>query len=325
MNPYYDIIEYILPFEGPHNSTMFQNYASNMRQITRSGNAVISTTKSKWGKGACYLDGSDDCLYMDPVSMTASDFTIGMHICPDSPSASIAAIFSQDYGSAKTPYLLALLKSSTQYILRYYSANTTEWDVVAGLSLGGPYNYGEWHYIEVSRSGQTYYGRVDGVNIDTKVATLNPASSTSKFVLGADRVYTGTEYKGYIQDFVLRPYARNNLMVPGRLIEYEFPDYDSETLVIGGRLTVDGNDPGNYTAIIGATTKELVVLVEPDINGYWESSVPFGLYYLEFFADGYQAQISGPHTVSSGGVSPAIPDIVLGSSSGTTKTVGYAF
>lgn len=94
---------------------------------------------------------------------------------------------------------------------------------------------------------------------------------------------------------------------------------------ISGNLTKSNAEAGDYVAIIDSDTKSLEKLVVPDVIGDWSASVPAGDYYIIYFGNGYPSQISGPHTISTGGVSPAIPNIVLGSSSGTMKTVGYAF
>ena len=96
-------------------------------------------------------------------------------------------------------------------------------------------------------------------------------------------------------------------------------------ITIGGNVIVLGGGPGDSVSVIDAVTNELISINNIDAGGDWAASVLDGQYYLLYVADGYQSQASGPHTVSSGGVSPAIPDIVLGSSSGTIKTVGYAF
>lgn len=96
-------------------------------------------------------------------------------------------------------------------------------------------------------------------------------------------------------------------------------------LSIGGNVTISGGGSGDSVAIIEATTQEFLALIEPDTNGDWTADIFYGSYYFLFSASGYQSEVSGPHTVSVSGVSPAIPDIVLGSSGGTMKTVGYAF
>ncbi len=96
-------------------------------------------------------------------------------------------------------------------------------------------------------------------------------------------------------------------------------------VTIGGVLTVSGGGPGEFVQAIDASTKKTSAIVSPGLDGSWSTDLQTGTYYFAFYADGYQTEVSGPHTVSESGVSPAIPDIVLGSSSGTMKTVGYAF
>lgn len=94
---------------------------------------------------------------------------------------------------------------------------------------------------------------------------------------------------------------------------------------VGGNAITLTGDRCDSVSCYESTSKQLISTVIPGANGDWTEGVYYGSYYFSFVANEYPPQISGPHTVSSGGVSPAIPDIVLGSSSGTTKTVGYAF
>lgn len=94
--------------------------------------------------------------------------------------------------------------------------------------------------------------------------------------------------------------------------------------ISGNSKDID-NNPNSLVSIRNNTTQEKIKIVTPASNGDWSAILPAGDYDFSHFSSTYSPEISGPHTVSSGGVSPAIPDIVLGSSSGVAKTVGYAF
>lgn len=105
-----------------------------------------------------------------------------------------------------------------------------------------------------------------------------------------------------------------------------FLSYEYFTVEISSNLTVQGNGAGDYVAILDATTKELVTLIETDTNGDWADSIPEGVYYAIYFG-GLLSDISGPHTISTSGVSPPLSAVVLGSGSGSgaAKTIGYPF
>lgn len=95
---------------------------------------------------------------------------------------------------------------------------------------------------------------------------------------------------------------------------------------IGGNAIILGGSPVGYVSIFDAADNAAKIDdAIPDSAGDWSENIPVGSYYFLFVADGYPSKVSGPHTVSELGVSPAIPDVVLGSSNGTTKTVGYPF
>lgn len=73
-------------------------------------------------------------------------------------------------------------------------------------------------------------------------------------------------------------------------------------IYIHSNLTVAGNGAGDFVAIIDATTKELVTLIEPDANGDWSAYVLEGEYYIIYFGtDNYgSVQLcNGPYTITA--------------------------
>ena len=59
----------LLHLEGANNSTTFTDSSSIPKPVTRYGNTIISTAKSKWGNGSAYFDGVGDYLNF-PVSLS---------------------------------------------------------------------------------------------------------------------------------------------------------------------------------------------------------------------------------------------------------------
>lgn len=76
------------------------------------------------------------------------------------------------------------------------------------------------------------------------------------------------------------------------------PGY-ADFISIGNNVTVSGNGAGDYVAIIDATTKELVRLVELGGVADWSDSIPEGEYYMTYFAEGCQPITHGPHTITA--------------------------
>lgn len=301
-DPYYANVGLLVPFEGCLNQTGFIDFSSSPHTLVGIGNTKISTATSKWGKGSLYLDGSNDSLRVGHSSkLSLSDnFTLSLWIRADpSPPHSLGAIISQDYGSGNTPMLFSLLNGSGNWNARYYSAVTSEWDVVNGLNLGDALSFNTWYHFETSRSGQTYRGFRNGVLIDTKIATNNPAIKTKEWIIGANRYSNYNFFKGYIQDLCFTQKCRHtaDFTPPGRLVVPHFPNY-GPSVTIGNNLTISGSGAGDYVAILDAVSKELVTLVEPDIDGDWSASVPMGDYYAVYFGDGCQPIAHGPYTLS---------------------------
>lgn len=302
---HYSSVGLLLPFEGAAGAvSAFRDFSPSPKALTVGGNTRISTTASKWGNGAVYLDGSGDYLRV-PYASTLSiggDFTLEAWVnASSSPPSAIGAIVSQDYGSGTTPFLLTLLNGSGNWNATYYSAGTSEWSAVNGLSCGTGLAFGTWYHLAVCRSGQVYRGFLNGALLQSKTATANPASKTVQWVIGTDGYLTGTPFKGYLQDLRFTQVARYtaDFTPPSRLVVPAFPDYGPSLVTVGNNLTVSGAGAGDAVAILDATTKTLVKVVDPATNGDWTASIPPGDYYVLYFGDGCQPIAHGPYTVSA--------------------------
>ena len=97
-DPYYkDYVLLLMPFDGPNNSTIFEDYSSNRNIITTYGDAKISTTQSKFGGSSGYFDGAGDYLEISSSSLFEfglGDFVIEAWIYPTSYS-NYPTIFSR--------------------------------------------------------------------------------------------------------------------------------------------------------------------------------------------------------------------------------------
>ncbi len=303
-DPHYSSVGLLLPFEGATGSVRsFSDFAPSPKALIVGGNTQISAT-SKWGNGAVYLDGSGDYLRVPYVSTLSisGDFTLEVWVnASSSPPDNIGAIVSQDYGSGTTPFLFALINGSGTWLAYYYSAGASEWSVVNGLLCGSGLAFGTWYHFAICRAGQVYRGFRDGVLINSVTAANNPGSKTVEWIIGTARDRIGTPFKGYLQDLRFTQYARYtaNFTPPGRLVIPQYPDYGSPLTAIGNNLTIAGNGAGDSVAIIDATTKTLVKVVDPATNGDWTASIPAGDYYVLYFGDGCQPIAHGPYTVSA--------------------------
>jgi len=305
IDPHAASVGLLLPFEGANTAvSAFREFSPNPRPIIVGGNTKISATTSKWGYGSGYFDGSGDYLRV-PYASTLSisgDFTLEVWVnASASPPASIGAIVGQDYGSGTTPFLLALLNGSGNWSAAFYSASTSEWNAVNGLSCGTTLAFGVWYHLAISRAGQVYRAFRDGALISSVTATNNPASKTVEWVIGAARNYSGTPFKGFLQDMRFDQYARYTapFTPPGRLVVPTLMGY-VPTTTITGNVIVSGNGGAQLVVIRDVATRELIATAVPNaMTGSWTANIPPGDYDISYFAPNCQPICHGPYTVTA--------------------------
>jgi len=305
IDPHAASVGLLLPFEGANTAvSAFRDFSPNPRPIIVGGNTQISTTTSKWGYGSGYFDGSGDYLrvpYASSLSI-AGDFTLEMWVnASSSPPSSIGAIVGQDYGSGATPLLFSLLNGSGNWGAVFYSAGASEWSAVNGLSCGYGLAFWTWYHMAICRAGQTYRAFQNGAIINSVTATNNPGSKTVEWVIGAARNYSGTPFKGYLQDLRFSQYARYTAAFtpPERLVSPILLGY-VPTVTISGNVIVSGNGGAQLVVIRAVATRELITTATPNpITGAWTAAVPPGDYDISYFAPDCQPVCHGPYTVTA--------------------------
>lgn len=319
-DPNYPYYKLLAPLEGANGSIAFRDYSAAGKTISVYGNAKTSSARSKWGHGSGEFDGSGDYATVnnqDGFAFGSNNFCIGGHIYPLSVSGYHVLVDFRPASGNGNYIVIDILNS----YMRVLVGATVK--IVSSVSVAA----NVWTFFRVKR--------VSGVlSLRLQSTIVGAAASDESLIVGTNRPIIGASgydllygYYGNIQDIVIHSDAvySDSAPIPGRLVVPAFPDYSS-AIAVSGNATVSGGGACDYVAIYDANDNSSKAYEAiPDGSGNWAVDITTGSYYFGFYADGYPSQISGPHTVSSGGVSPAIPDVVLGSSSGTAKTVGYAF
>lgn len=146
---------------------------------------------------------------------------------------------------------------------------------VFSIFVGGSVGYSASHSVNFTAGGTYYIG--------------GHAGSNTRYL------------SGRLKDLVVAKGVGHSAprVTDGPLTYVRFPDYSTAAISVGNTVSVAGNGPGDYVAIIDATTKELVRLADPDVDGNWTASVPAGEYYALYFGDGCQPICHGPYTLTA--------------------------
>lgn len=176
-------------------------------------------------------------------------------------------------------YMLALTSTSASSSASSLALARFDNDALTELGTYGisvPYN--KWVWLKLSVVGSSIKGKywdIGGTEPAWQIELTDSAHSSGRCGVGARNLLTTFSFANFS-------------------ITQEFAQVS-----IGSNLTVSGNGAGDFVAIIDATTKGLVKLVEPDINGDWAASVPEGEYYALYFGAGCQPIAHGPYTLTA--------------------------
>jgi Concanavalin A-like lectin/glucanases superfamily len=261
----------LLHGDGANNSTSILDSSwSNRKTFTAAGGAKISTTQSKFGGSSIYFDGANNTAVTCPSNADlnpSGDFTIDCWVYFTSSSTQQAVVIKTDSGGV-SPYLIYTSGTSLIY---YASSNNSSWDIFSGTSFGS-FSLNTWTHIAIVRSGNTYYGFVNGVRTTLGTSSLTPTAQTTTFRLGH---YTSTlgVMNGYIDEFrfsngIARWTADFSSSLPTRYTGYigadisgNYNDWDTYNISTSSGTTYDsmidtptpyadgGNGRGNYAVL----------------------------------------------------------------------------
>lgn len=294
------------------------------------GTPVAVSDESGGYKSSAYLNSSILSVSSSSLAFGNGDFSIAFKYKPNVQNCSSWGSIIQ-IGIDATNGLFGIGRNSasspiTLYQDYYYNG----WN---GTGISGQLDPNKLNEITMSRINGTLRVGVNGALGLERGAVANAGNLTGNIIRIGGRSSNNLFMAGNLQDIIVTHDVlfADNFTFPEKLVTPEIwglwcayqDSVPTLRSVSGSAVTSEGGAVASVS-VIEASNKIRICKELPESNS-WNATIPDGTHYFLFEADGYVEQMSGPHTVSESGVSPAIPDIVLGSSSGTMKTVGYAF
>lgn len=184
----------LLHFDGDDEDTSTTDSSAGAKTITFNGDAQISTTQSKFGGSALYLDGDGDYLSVAASSdwdFGTGDFTIEMWVYVPSTAAQRVAISAGGFSGGWTLYV-----GDSQGIS--FAANAgSGWNGTAS-SDNPPTD--AWAHVAVVRHSGTLKIYLDGAEVDSVSSTFSGSisSDSDSLTIGVDGTYG--YFSGYIDD-----------------------------------------------------------------------------------------------------------------------------
>lgn len=266
--------------DGTNGSTTIIDSSPSNHTITPYDNARISTTKSKFGGGSCFFDGTSDYMNIGTpgtdYNFGTGNFTIDFWINLN--QKDLLKRICGDLNDAGSDYSWLIYIDSGN-IIRFVSIYTGSLIATTALDTN------EWNHIAVFRNGNNFTLTVNGINEDTNVigstAVQNLVGAMS---VGRNGLFTGNYVNAYIDEFrVLKgeSYWTNSFTPPTSA-------YGSTTLSFNVSQY-------NYTGNLLTTTTQ-----ESGVNGVYVDSTGTRLYIIGILQDKiFQYSLSTPFDPST--------------------------
>ena len=169
--------------------------STNTHTITENGN-VTSTALSPYHPGgySTYFDGNDyiSAAYnADWDFVYSGDFTVSFWMYGTGATSNLSPMGQSDGGGSNPKWGIYINDSTTVGTGKIGWHLGTAGNVAVDFTMTA----NEWHYIEMSRSGNTWYFFANGTPLGTVSSTSRPAQSSAALNIGRDgegyRYFTG--------------------------------------------------------------------------------------------------------------------------------------
>ena len=159
-------------------TTLLNDQSGNNRQLTqKSGGLTVTTTND--ANGALRFDGSGYLVTQDSKPLLDKDFNISCEVFIEAGSDFYSAFLAQRVTSATKDIEFYSLQDGRLLVVFYFSDNS-------GENFTGVAVRNQWQSIEMSRIGNVFTLKVDGVIAETK--TINKtvrSTSYGRFNIGS--------------------------------------------------------------------------------------------------------------------------------------------
>ena len=158
--------------------TQFQDISGNNRQLTqKSGGLTVTTTND--ANGALRFDGSGFLVTQDSKPLLDKDFNISCEVFIEAGSDFYSVFLAQRVTSVLSDIEFYSLSDGRLYVVIYFSDNSGE--TFTGVAVRN-----QWQSIEMSRIGNVFTLKVDGVIAETKTINKTVSSdSNGRFNIGS--------------------------------------------------------------------------------------------------------------------------------------------
>lgn len=193
-DPNFSSVSLLLHMDGTNGSTTFTDSSSNALTVTRSGDAQISTTQSKFGGASAYFDGTGD--YLSSASSAGFAFGTGNFTCeawiyPTAFGGTYNTIMATRGGSGTvTGFSWSAVSNGTMIV--YTNTFAYQGTVTSAISLN------TWTHIALVRSAGNLQVYINGVKNRASDVTFTNDLTDQTFTVGI--VGTFEPFTGYIDD-----------------------------------------------------------------------------------------------------------------------------
>jgi hypothetical protein len=203
---YYSSVVLLLNMNGTNGSTTFTDGSASVKTVTRSGDAAISTTQSKFGGASAVFDGTGDSLSV----ANNADFDFGSGDLTIEAWVYISANSTADTDGSRTANIVNTWNAVapiTGYALNIMGSSSTTgtglaFDTWGGSSNGTLYRatvtvaQSQWHHIAATVSGGTRRLFLNGTEASGTTTAVGAGYTQANSFSSAFRVGQ-TQLSGY--------------------------------------------------------------------------------------------------------------------------------
>ena len=159
-------------------TTWLNDQSGNNRQLTqKSGGLTVTTTND--ANGALRFDGSGFLVTQDSKPLLDKDFNISCEVFIEAGSDFYSVFLAQRVTAANNDIEFYSISDGRLYVVIYFSDNSG--DTFTGVAVRN-----QWQSIEMSRIGNVFTLKVDGVIAETKTINKTVRNiSNGKFNIGS--------------------------------------------------------------------------------------------------------------------------------------------
>lgn len=190
---YYPYVLLLLHGDAADNSTTFTDSSISPKTVSANGNAIISTTQSKFGGSSMYFDGTGDFLStpnIDSFNFSDSNFTVEFWVYPT--SNTIGGIVG-NRDNLTTGYGWSIVRQADGSVyIQSYSLNVT--------TAAGTVPINTWTHVAVSCFSNSAKIFLNGALYAIGNIGIHATSSPVDFVVGKAHHSVPQYFTGYIDE-----------------------------------------------------------------------------------------------------------------------------